>query len=70
MKEKHQIVDRRVLEIATFENQDKADRDYWLSRTPYERLIAVEQIRRVMYVYESATGRLQRVLEVVERPQR
>ncbi|MCH8124270.1 MAG: hypothetical protein IH853_14260 [Bacteroidetes bacterium] len=59
-----------MLEIATFENQDKADLEYWLSRTPHERLIAVEQIRRVFYAYDSSAGRLQRVLEVVEQPRR
>ena len=67
MEMKQPKVDRRVFELATFENQDEADLIFWLSRTPRERLIAVEQIRQVLYAYDSTAGRLQRVLEVVDQ---
>jgi len=48
---------------------DRADDDleYWLSKTPEERLSAVEVNRWLVYGYDRATSRLQRVLEVAER---
>ena len=42
--------------------------DYWHSRTPEERLEAVELMRRINYGDEATRGRLQRVLEIVKRP--
>ena len=47
---------------------DSAERRaFWHSRTPEERLEAMEQIRELNYGAEACTARLQRVLEVVER---
>jgi hypothetical protein len=46
---------------------DREERDYWHSRTPAERLAALEYMRQVAYGYDPAVTRLQRVLEVVER---
>ena len=42
------------------------ERAYWRSKTPLERLEALELLRRIHYGYDPATERLQRVLEVVE----
>jgi hypothetical protein len=43
---------------------DKSDeKSYWLSKTPYERLEAVELMRRIIYGYDPSTTRLQRVFE-------
>ena len=42
------------------------DHEYWRSRTVEERLEYMEYLRRINYG-DDATGRLQRVLEVVER---
>jgi len=63
-------VDRNVFEIATLANQDEADRAFWLTKSARERLLAVEQIRQVLYAYNPSSQRLQRVLEVVERTPR
>jgi len=52
--------------VSSFEEADKQDREYWLSRTPYERLQYMELLRRINYGSVTAT-RLQRVLEVAER---
>jgi len=47
---------------------EKSDeKSYWLSRTPYERLEAVELMRQIIYGYDSSAIRLQRVLEVTQR---
>ncbi len=52
--------------VSSFEEADELDQQYWLSRTPYERLQYMELLRRINYGDE-ATARLQRVLEVAER---
>ncbi len=44
------------------------EKAFWLSKTPAERLLALEYMRQVAYGYDPATTRLQRVLEVAERP--
>jgi hypothetical protein len=46
------------------------DRAYWRSKTPEERLAAMEVMRQIIYGYDPATARLQRVLEVVELTRR
>jgi hypothetical protein len=46
------------------------DKSYWRSKSVYERLQAVELMRQVVYGYQPASGRLQRVFEVAELPTR
>ena len=43
---------------------------YWLSKTPQERLQALELMRQIVYGYDPATTRLQRVFEVAQRTPR
>lgn len=45
---------------------EAADRAYWHSRTPQERLAALELMRQKAYGYDPATARLQRVIEIVK----
>jgi hypothetical protein len=40
------------------------DRAYWRTKTPIQRLEALEFMRQTMYGYDPATARLQRVLTV------
>jgi hypothetical protein len=42
------------------------EKAYWRSKTPLERLYALESMRQIIYGYDPATTRLQRVLEVAE----
>jgi len=42
------------------------DLDYWLARTPDERLAAMELMRQINYDYDPIADRVSRVLEVVE----
>lgn len=59
-------LDKTVMTIGPLD--DSAERrTYWHSRTPAERWAAMEQMRRINYGEHAATGRLQRLLEVVER---
>ena len=64
------MIARQIEVVDGFETADRSDREYWWSRTPQERLLAVQQMRVLKYGTEGATARLQRVLEVVERPRR
>ena len=43
------------------------DKSYWLSKTPAERMQAVELMRQIIYGYDPSTTRLQRVLEIAQR---
>ncbi|GMU22750.1 MAG: hypothetical protein AMXMBFR13_28340 [Phycisphaerae bacterium] len=43
------------------------EKAFWLSKTPEERLRALEYLRQVAYGYDPATARLQRVLEIAQR---
>jgi hypothetical protein len=59
------------LTITTHKEQAKQDRAYWQSRTPEERLDAVERLRleagKFLYEYPS---RLRRVVAITRRAQR
>jgi hypothetical protein len=49
---------------------EKSDeKSYWLSKTAYERLEAVELMRQIIYGYDPSATRLQRVFEVAQRSQ-
>jgi hypothetical protein len=41
--------------------------DYWLTKTPLERLQGIELIRQTLYGYSGTAPRLQRVFEVAQR---
>jgi len=43
------------------------DKGYWLAQSPYERLRAVETLRRLNYGLGQSAARLQRVLEITQR---
>jgi hypothetical protein len=49
----------------SFDNSE--EKEYWLSRTPQERLLHVERLRRIAYGYDENSEGLQRVLEITER---
>ena len=43
------------------------EKQYRLSKSPHERLLALELMRQIAYGYDPSTERLQRFLEVAER---
>jgi len=65
-------VDRTAFKVfSSFEEADAADRAYWHSRTPEERLNALELMRQSAYGYDDpSTERLQRVLEIAQLKKR
>ena len=50
--------------ISLQDNRD--DVEFWLSKTPNERILVIEFLRQLMYGYDPATERLQRVFETAE----
>ena len=61
-------IDRGSFSVVSLDQADD-ELDYWLTRTPQQRLEAVELIRQTLYGYGSASPRLQRVLTVAQREQ-
>ncbi len=60
-------LDKTAFEVfSSFEEAEAADRAYWHSRTPEERLQALELMRQSAYGYDQANARLQRVLEITQ----
>jgi len=59
-------LNKTALTVASLADQSD-DKQYWHSKSPYERLQAVETLRQLNYGYRQSTARLQRVLEVTQR---
>jgi hypothetical protein len=59
-------VDRTKISISdSFDNTE--EKEFRFSRTPEERLLAMEMMRKVAYGYDENSARLQRTLEIAER---
>jgi hypothetical protein len=56
-------LDRTHFSVAKLGDSDQ--KAYWLSKSPAERLEAVELMRQMIYGYDPARDRLQRILTVV-----
>ncbi len=60
-------MDKAVFDVVGLDDPSD-EKDYWQSRTPAERLIALEFMRQIMYGYDPTTARLQRILTTAEYP--
>jgi hypothetical protein len=58
--------DKTVFSIGTHAELKAAEKAFWLSKTPQERLAATELMRQINYGYDPLTDRVQRVLAVIE----
>jgi hypothetical protein len=58
-------LDRSAFQIASLDEEPN-DREFWRAKSPQERMEALELMRQIIYGYDPATTRLQRVLEIVE----
>ena len=67
MKQDDVGLDGSAFSVATFQEADAADRPFWHSRTPAERMEALETMRRLNYAYDPISDRIPRILEVLER---
>jgi hypothetical protein len=60
-------LDKTVFSLVSLEEADDDEVEFWLSKTPYERLDALETLRQIFYGYDPITARLQRLFEIAER---
>lgn len=58
-------LDKKMFSVVSLSDQSD-DKKYWLTKTPLYRMRHMETLRRINYG-NSATARLQRVLELVKR---
>ncbi|MFN0122768.1 MAG: hypothetical protein ACKV2V_19895 [Blastocatellia bacterium] len=60
-------MNRTVLTVGSIHDTSD-EKEFWLSKTPQERLAALELMRQIIYGYEyTAPPGLQRILTVAER---
>ncbi|MBW2054479.1 MAG: hypothetical protein JRF62_11150 [Deltaproteobacteria bacterium] len=59
-----EMIRRDVFEVVDLHEAE--DSNYWLDRSPMERIEAIEFMRKVMYGNDRVSERLQRVLTVAE----
>ncbi len=59
-----EMIRRDVFEVVDLHETD--DSNYWLDRSPMERIEAIEFMRKVMYGNDRVSKGLQRVLTVAE----
>lgn len=57
--------DRSAFSVTTLDEAD-SDGNFWLSKTPEERIRAVEFLRQLVFGYDPTTERLQRFFETAE----
>ena len=62
-------INKKIISVVCL-NSKQNNKEYWLSKTPVERLEVVEFLRQTNYGYDQATSRLQRFFEVTELSQR
>lgn len=61
----HIKMDKTAFSVTTlFEKSN--DKEYWLSKTPQERMQALEMMRQINYGYAPAIDRMEKVLEIVQ----
>jgi hypothetical protein len=60
-------LDRTAFSVTSLQGQEAEEKQYWCEKTPHERWQAVEAMRQIVYGYNPASTRLQRVFEVAER---
>ncbi len=58
-------LDKSYFDVVSLDQADD-DIEFWASKTPAERLSATEYLRQINYGQDAISGRLQRVLEIVD----
>ena len=62
----NESIDRTRFEVRTFDEAEADDVEYWMSKTPTERVEGIEYLRRWLYGDDQVDARLQRVLETAQ----
>ena len=58
-------LDKKVVKVTSL-NDIEEERKYWFSKSPSERIEAIEINRRMIYGQDRVASRLQRFLEIAE----
>jgi hypothetical protein len=58
-------LDKRIVKVTSLDDLEE-EKKYWLSKTPAERIEAIEINRRMIYGEDRVTSRLQRFFETSE----
>jgi hypothetical protein len=59
-------MDKTAFSVVSLHDAKRDDFEYWLSKTPLERLRGIEMIRQALYGYSPDTERFQRVFSVAK----
>ena len=59
-------IDKATVTISSL-NSPTDEINYWSTKTPAERMAAIELMRQIIYGYDPASTRLQRVLTITQR---
>ncbi|MCP4112521.1 MAG: hypothetical protein GY749_44515 [Desulfobacteraceae bacterium] len=60
-------MDKTAFSVSSLDDESD-EKQYWLSKSPTERIYAVEMLRQMLYGYDPLTERLQRFFETAELP--
>ena len=58
-------LNKKVVNVTTLHDIDE-EKKYWFSKSPLERIEAIEIQRRMIYGHDRVTSRLQRFFETAE----
>jgi hypothetical protein len=58
-------LDKKIVRVTSLNDIDEEKR-YWMSKSPIDRIEAIEINRRMIYGQDRATSRLQRFFEIAE----
>jgi hypothetical protein len=59
-------LDKSRFDFTSLQEADREDVEYWLSKTPSERIDGIEYLRRWLYGDAQVDARLQRVFEFAQ----
>lgn len=59
-------INRSQSKFTTFEEAEADDIEYWLAKTPAERIEGIEYLRRWLYGDDQVDTRLQRIFTVAQ----
>ena len=57
-------MDKTAFSITSLSAQNEEEKRYWLAKTPFERMEAIEVMRQIIYGYDPSTTRLKRVFTI------
>ena len=58
-------LNKKIVKVTSLDDIEEEKR-YWMSKSPLERIEAIEINRRMVYGQDRVTSRLQRFLEIAE----